>query len=112
MHVGTREELIVTVLQRTKLFRGLGHGGRKQVEQGGIQFHPHIRQNESSIRRFPARKKKHVPYQNYTWTSGRVSSEASFDVCIGEGSQILIRFGGAVGQGVVRGVVSVMVRKF
>ena len=30
---------------------------------------------------------------------------ASFDVCMGEGSQILIRFGGAVGQGVVRGVI-------
>ena len=41
-----------------------------------------------------------------------MSSEASFDVVIGEDSQILIRFGGAVGQGVVRGVVSVMVRRF
>ena len=54
----------------------------------------------------------HLPYQNHIWRSGRVSSEASFDVVIGEGSQILIRFGGAVGQGVVRGVVSVMVRRF
>ena len=27
--------------------------------------------------------------------SGRVSSEVSSDVCMGEGSQILIRFGGA-----------------
>ena len=27
--------------------------------------------------------------------SGRVSSEASSDVCMGEGSQILIHFGGA-----------------
>ena len=26
--------------------------------------------------------------------SGRVSSEVSFDVCMGEGSQILIHFGG------------------
>ena len=38
--------------------------------------------------------------------SGRVLSKVSSDVCMGEGSQILsIRFGGAVGQGVVLGVV-------
>ena len=32
--------------------------------------------------------------------SGRVLSKVSSDVCIGEGSQIMICFGGAVGQGV------------
>ena len=37
--------------------------------------------------------------------SGRVSSEVSSDVCSGEGSQIQ---GGAVRQGVVRGVVLCM----
>lgn len=60
MHVGTREELIVTLLQRTEHFAGLWHGGRKHVEQGGIQFHPHIRQSESQIRRFPARSKTYT----------------------------------------------------
>ena len=34
--------------------------------------------------------------------SGRVSSEVSFDMCTGEGSQVSIRFGG---PGVVGGVV-------
>ena len=34
-----------------------------------------------------------------------MSSDVSSDGCMGEGSQILIRFGGPVGQGDVLGVV-------